>query len=77
MAGNVWEWCHDGYEAYNATSVRNLTGAREATDRVFRGGGWFDGDRHCRAAFRRRGRPGFRSEGVGFRVAAVARNKSS
>ena len=38
-------------------------------DRVFRGGGWNDGARGCRSAFRVHYTPGVRSDGLGFRLA--------
>ena len=58
MIGNVWEWCWDIYdqEVYK-------------TYRVFRGGGWFDKPRACRASCRRRSHPTHRIDDLGFRVA--------
>ncbi len=58
MAGNVWEWCADPWEAGSA-------------GRVFRGGCWCFVARFCRAAYRGRLGPGRRFGRLGFRVAAV------
>ena len=40
MHGNVWEWCWDGYENYNASSIDDPRGPAEAPIHVFRGGCW-------------------------------------
>lgn len=55
--GNAWEWCWDVYdpEVYGPY-------------RVFRGGGWADEPRACRASCRRRSHPTFRIDDLGFRL---------
>ncbi|MFI6503011.1 formylglycine-generating enzyme family protein [Nonomuraea typhae] len=58
MIGNVWEWCWDLYDP-----------ARYGEYRVFRGGGWLDPPRGCRASARRRSHPSFHIDDLGFRVA--------
>ncbi len=41
MHGNVWEWCWDGYEKYDAKSPAvDSTGAAGVPVRVIRGGSW-------------------------------------
>ena len=56
--GNVWEWCWDVYdvEVYGPY-------------RVFRGGGWSDPARSCRASCRRKSHPTFSIDDLGFRLA--------
>jgi formylglycine-generating enzyme required for sulfatase activity len=58
MIGNVWEWCWDVYDP-----------AVYGPYRVFRGGGWFDPPRGCRASCRRKSHPTFRIDDLGFRLA--------
>ena len=54
MAGNVWEWCSDRYDAsYYADSPKsNPTGPDSGTFRVVRGGSWYYNPRYLRVAGR-------------------------
>lgn len=56
--GNVWEWCWDVFDPKVYGPYR-----------VFRGGGWNDPPRGCRASCRRKSHPTFRIDDLGFRLA--------
>jgi formylglycine-generating enzyme required for sulfatase activity len=73
MLGNVWEWCDDWYdrEFYQLSPGENPHNTAEASDRVIRGGSWYNAPGGCRPARRIRRTPEFRNDNLGFRVAAV------
>jgi formylglycine-generating enzyme required for sulfatase activity len=58
MIGNVWEWCWDVYDP-------SVYGPY----RVFRGEGWCDQPRGCRASCRRKSHPTYRMDDLGFLLA--------
>lgn len=58
MIGNAWEWCWDVYDPVVYGPYR-----------VFRGGGWQDPPRGCRASCRRKSHPTLRVDDLGFRLA--------
>jgi len=68
MHGNVWEWCHDRHGEYPSGDVTDPVGPASGSDRVYRGGGWFDGAGGCRSAIRDRFSPSYRFFRLGFRV---------
>jgi sulfatase modifying factor 1 len=68
MAGNVWEWCWDGYGTYASGAQSDPKGATSGSDRVLRGGSWFSGTTYSRAACRYSDTPGLRNNTLGFRV---------
>ncbi|MFM9959719.1 MAG: bifunctional serine/threonine-protein kinase/formylglycine-generating enzyme family protein [Planctomycetaceae bacterium] len=71
MSGNVWEWCGDWY-ADNLVGGRDPQGASSGSLRSDRGGCWWSSEaRWFSAAFRSWLTPSYRSNYVGFRLAAV------
>jgi len=66
MHGNVWEWCQDGY-ATKAAGTQDAAGA--STDRVLRGGSWFNVTYDVRSSYRVDDAPGGADGYSGFRVA--------
>jgi len=74
MAGNVWEWCSDWYQAnyYKGSPLKNPAGPSSGTARVVRGGSWlFVGDAlRCAGRFHYSPEPGCC---VGFRCVRSVR----
>ncbi len=66
MHGNVWEWCYDVFQEDYAT-VHEPSDA--SSNRVLRGGSWFDNARNLRSAFRDASAPDIRYDAFGLRLA--------
>ncbi len=70
MHGNATEWCHDYRGEYpDEATISDPLGPAESSDRVLRGGGYYNGALNARSALRQLASPTFRRFGVGFRVA--------
>ena len=52
MSGNMYEWCNDWYGSYSSSQQTNPTGPTNGSNRVLRGGSWYNGATYCRVAYR-------------------------
>ncbi|ULA62384.1 MAG: FGE-sulfatase domain-containing protein [Nitrospira sp.] len=77
VAGNVWEWVNDWYDAkyYEKSPAKNPTGPETGTKRVLRGSGWQNETPTVRIFTRVDSDPTMRNESTGFRCAMDARAK--
>ncbi|MGO9917782.1 MAG: formylglycine-generating enzyme family protein, partial [Isosphaeraceae bacterium] len=68
MHGNRFEWTHDWYGDLGETAAVDSLGAKEGSNRVFRGGGWDNDAALCRSAYRNSYDPTLRTTLNGFRL---------
>jgi len=69
MHGNVWEWCWDWYGDYSSSAQTDPLGASSGTNRVLRGGSWYNSAGFLRSAYRYFiSLPGGRDSNLGFRL---------
>jgi hypothetical protein len=72
MAGNVFEWCLDFFEAYRGKEKVNPRGPATGAKRNYRGGSWKSRAGSLRATARQSNLPEYSSNDVGFRIVASA-----
>ena len=68
MSGNVYEWCQDWDGSYLSGLQADPTGSSSGSDRIFRGGDWFNYAPYGRSADRNYNVPNSRNSNVGFRL---------
>lgn len=74
MVGNVWEWVADWLGPYPWAPETNPAGPGSGTERLIRGGSWFDDDEHgfLRADNRHPYEPRADNHPIGFRCVVPA-----
>jgi formylglycine-generating enzyme required for sulfatase activity len=69
MHANIWEWCLDWWSSnLPRGTALDPSGPASGSNRVIRGGGWYDNAIFCRAAFRLCTPTTYSGNDTGFRV---------
>ena len=71
MHGNVWEWCLDWYVEDITSYVSDPEGPDSGTNRLLRGGSYYNSADVCRMARRNNGTPSRVRVAIGCRVALI------
>lgn len=81
MHGNVWEWCLSIDLVDSKTLASSPTDSVQAmeefyffSDRIVKGGGWFNNPGDCRSDSQMTCPPSFRDFNIGFRVVMIEKN---
>ncbi|MCB0544853.1 MAG: formylglycine-generating enzyme family protein [Saprospiraceae bacterium] len=73
MSGNVWEWCEDDWDVDYQKAPDNgsawIDSPDRGSNRVNRGGSYFNDAQNCRVAYRNNNTPSNRNRNLGFRLA--------
>jgi|GEM_PF-1255171 len=68
MSGNVWEWCSDWYGSYTRFEQINPTGPSAGTNKVLKGGSYYEEAFECRVSIRGEYEPKNKYDNIGFRL---------
>ena len=68
MAGNVWEWCLDGFAAYPGKERSNPRGPVDGQKQIYRGGSWKSRASSLRTSARASNSAAYSANDVGFRI---------
>ena len=68
MSGNVYEWCWDQYGDYSSEAQTDPISASLWSNRVLRGGSWYNLAGRVRPAYRNNDYPAARGGDLGFRI---------
>ena len=68
MSGNVSEWCWDWKDSYSSDNLINPTGPTSGTEKIRRGGSYWEGDTNCKISSRDYDLPYNTFQMIGLRV---------
>ena len=68
LAGNVWEWVADWSGPYSSADATDPTGPELGSNRVSRGGSFYDAPAYLRGSLRHSDTPGGTYDANGIRV---------